>query len=199
VRWQGEIVRLGVLPDGLQSIVSWVADLLMRLDRIPWENDTPVEQRQFLLLLDEIDIHLHPEWQRKVLPLIQKLFPKAQIIASTHSPFVVGSLADGRIISLGLQGGSAKVVNVEEPQLGVSYSAVLRSIFGIESEFDIDTEHKLQEFHAARRRRLGGDESAQADVDRIADELKQRSEELRGLMALELGQMRRQLALRAAP
>ncbi|HWO20139.1 MAG TPA: AAA family ATPase [Kofleriaceae bacterium] len=199
VRWRGATVRLGVLPDGLQSIVSWIADLLMRLARIPWKDNTPVEQRHFLLLLDEIDIHLHPAWQRRVLPFVQKLFPNAQIIASTHSPFVVGSLADGRIISLGLEGSSAKVVHVDEPQLGHSYSAVLRSIFGIESEFDVDTEHKLQQFHAARRRLLGGDESARAEVERIADELKQRSEELHGLMALELGQMRRQLAQRAAP
>jgi hypothetical protein len=44
----------------------------MRLDRIPWHNNTPVLQRQFLLLLDEIDIHLHPAWQRKVLPLVQR-------------------------------------------------------------------------------------------------------------------------------
>lgn len=198
VCWRGATVRLGVLPDGLQSIVSWIADLLMRLDRIPWQDDTPVLQRQFLLLLDEIDIHLHPAWQRRVLPLVQRLFPNAQIIASTHSPFVVGSLADGRIISLGLQGGSAKVVHEDEPQLGVSYSAVLRSIFGIDSEFDIDTERMLREFHAARQRLLAGDESARAEVDRMADELKKRSEELRGLIGLEMGQLRRQLAQRIA-
>jgi predicted ATP-binding protein involved in virulence len=150
-----------------------------------------------LLLLDEIDIHLHPAWQRKVLPLVQRMFPNAQIIASTHSPFVVGSMADGRIISLAFEGDAAICKDESEPQLGVSYSAVLHSIFGIESEFDVDTEHKLQEFHAARKRLLTGDQSAQSDVDRIADELKQRSEELREIIALELGQLRRQLAQRA--
>ena len=111
----------------------------MRLDRIPWQDDTPVLQRQFLLLLDEVDIHLHPAWQRKVLPLAQRMFPNAQIIASTHSPFVVTSVDDARIITLGFQGQSSIVANVASPQLGVSYSAVLRSIFGIDSEFDIDT------------------------------------------------------------
>jgi predicted ATP-binding protein involved in virulence len=199
VRWQGVTVRLGILPDGLQSIVSWIADLLMRLDRIPWQNNTPVEQRRFLLLLDEIDIHLHPAWQRRILPLVQRLFPNAQIIASTHSPFVVGSLADGRIISLGLQGGSAKVVHEDEPKLGVSYSAVLQSIFGIESEFDIDTERKLHEFHAARLDLIKGDPIAQAKLDEIAKDLASRSEELREIIALELRQLQRQLALRAAP
>ncbi len=199
VRWREVTVSLGVLPAGLQSIVSWIADLLMRLDRIPWENDTPVEQRQFLLLLDEIDIHLHPAWQRRVLPFVQRLFPNAQIIATTHSPFVVGSLADGRIISLGLQGSSARVVGEAEPKLGESYSAVLRSIFGIDSEFDVDTEGKLQQFHEARRRLLTGDESARGELDQVADELSRRSEELRQIIALERAQLRRQLERRATP
>jgi predicted ATP-binding protein involved in virulence len=199
VRWQGATVPLGVLPDGLQSIVSWIADLLMRLDRIPWQDNTPVEQRKFLLLLDEIDIHLHPAWQRRILPLVQSLFPNAQIIASTHSPFVVGSLADGRIIELGLEKGAAVVKKVEEPKLGFSYSAVLRSVFGIESEFDIDTERELNEFHAARLDLLKGDQTAQARLDQIASHLASRSEELREIVAVELRQLQRQLALRAAP
>ncbi|HEX3482978.1 MAG TPA: AAA family ATPase, partial [Kofleriaceae bacterium] len=146
-RWKGTVIRLGLLPDGLKSIVSWVADLLMRLDRIPWQGDTPVLQRSFLLLLDEVDIHLHPAWQRRVLPLAQRLFPNAQIIASTHSPFVVASVDDARIITLAFQGRSSVVTDVASPQIGVSYTAVLRSIFGIDSEFDIDTERNLDEFH----------------------------------------------------
>ncbi|HEX4418618.1 MAG TPA: AAA family ATPase, partial [Kofleriaceae bacterium] len=199
VRWNGVVLRFGLLPDGLKSIVSWVADLLMRLDRIPWRDRTPVLQRSFLLLLDEIDIHLHPAWQRKVLPLVQRMFPNAQIIASTHSPFVVGSVDDARIITLELRGSSSVVAHVSEPQIGKSYPAVVRSIFGIESEFDVDTEQKLAEFHAAKQRLLSGDENARAEVDQIAELLGQRSEELREIIALELSQLRRQLSRRAAP
>lgn len=199
IRWKGTVVRLGLLPDGLKSIVSWVADLLMRLDRIPWKDNTPVLQRKFLLLLDEVDIHLHPAWQRKVLPLVQRVFPNAQIIASTHSPFVVTSVDDAHIITLGFRGQSSVVTSVTPPQIGTSYSAVLRSIFGIDSEFDIDTEQKLAEFHDARRRLLAGDGTAQADVDRLAELLANRSEELREVIALERAQLRRQLGLRAAP
>lgn len=141
VRWRGTTIRLGVLPGGLQSIVSWVADLLMRLDRIPWENDTPVLERSFLLLLDEIDIHLHPAWQRRVLPFVQRLFPRAQIIASTHSPLVVSSAAAGWVISLGLRGESATVVSNEKASRGASYATVLGTTFGIDP--DLDTERKV--------------------------------------------------------
>jgi predicted ATP-binding protein involved in virulence len=199
IRWKGAIVRLGLLPDGLKSIVSWVADLLMRLDRIPWKDNTPVLRRQFLLLLDEVDIHLHPAWQRKVLPLVQRVFPNAQIIASTHSPFVVASVDDARIITLGFQGRSSVVTSVAAPQIGTSYTAVLRSVFGIDSEFDIDTEQTFAKFHDAKRRLLAGEDAARAEVDQLAEKLAHRSEELRELVALELGQLRRQLGRRVAP
>ena len=114
---------MGLLPDGLKSIVSRIADLLMRLDRIPWVDDTPPMKRPFLLL-DEVDIHLHPSWQRKVLPIVQRMFPNAQIIASTHSPFVVASADDARIIALKVENGVASVESESDSQIGVSYSAV---------------------------------------------------------------------------
>jgi predicted ATP-binding protein involved in virulence len=195
IRWNGAVTGIEVLPDGLKSILSWVADLLMRLDRIPWENDMPVLGRSFLLLLDEIDIHLHPAWQRKVLPIVQKLFPNAQIIATTHSPFVVASVEDAYVISLKLDETNHAVVDKCEPaRLGVSYSAVLRSIFGIDSEFDVDTEKLFNDFHAAKSELLSDASSDRAKVDEIAKKLKERSEEAAALVGIELRQLERQLA-----
>ncbi len=193
VELDGAVIDLGLLPDGLKSIVSWVADLLMRLDRIPWENDTPVLQRSFLLLLDEIDIHLHPEWQRKVLPIVQEMFPNAQIIASTHSPFVVASVSDAQIIPLALDKGKATLLEVQGSQLGVSYSSILNSIFGISSEFDLETEADFKRFREAKHRVLLGDVSAEADMRQVFDILKNRSEETATLIAYEWRQYQRQL------
>lgn len=194
-RYQGAVVELGVLPDGLKSIVSWVADLLMRLDRIPWVDNTPTMERSFLLLLDEIDIHLHPAWQRRVLPIVQRMFPNAQIIASTHSPFVVASAGDAHIITLGVHDGAARVESAHSSQQGVSYGAVLRSIFGVTSEFDVKTEEELRAFHEAKARLLRGELTARDEVDRIAHALATRSEELREIVGLELRQLERQQRL----
>ncbi len=193
IRLNGSVVDLGLLPDGLKSIVSWVADLLMRLDRIPWVEDTPTLERTFLLLLDEVDIHLHPAWQRKVLPIVQRMFPNAQIIASTHSPFVVVSAEDAHIVTLKLEHGVSSVEQVAPSQAGVSYSAVLRSIFGIDSEFDLETEQTFQRFHQAKRALLSGEAKDRAQVDELADQLGQRSEEVKELVAIELRQLERQL------
>jgi predicted ATP-binding protein involved in virulence len=193
VRRHGTILDMDVLPDGVKSIVSWVADLLMRLDRIPWVDDTPTMKRSFLLLLDEIEIHLHPAWQRRVIPIVQKLFPKAQIIASTHSPFVVGSADDAHVITFAMKNGSAVVESTKPSQVGVSYGAVLRDIFGIQSEFDVETERMLSDFHAAKTRLLQGSAADRAVVDDLAHKLAARGEELASMLGFELRQIDRQL------
>lgn len=193
VRRHGTILDMNVLPDGVKSIVSWVADLLMRLDRIPWVDDTPTLQRSFLLLLDEIDIHLHPAWQRRVIPIVQKLFPKAQIIASTHSPFVVGSADDAHVITFAVKDGVSVVESSKPSQVGVSYSAVLRDIFGITSEFDVETEQMLAEFHAAKTLLLEGSTTDRTTVDELARKLMARGEELSSMLGFELRQIDRHL------
>lgn len=66
----------------------------MRLDRLPWKDQTPILDREITLFLDEIEVHLHPAWQRRILPVVQSLFSKAQVFVSTHSPFVIASADD---------------------------------------------------------------------------------------------------------
>ncbi len=193
VRRYGMTVDMGLLPDGIKSIVSWVADLLMRLDRIPWIDDLPPLQRSFLLLLDEIEIHLHPEWQRKVIPVVQKLFKNAQIIASTHSPFVVASANDAHIITFAMKDGVSKLESIKPSQIGVSYSAVLRDIFGITSEFDVETEQMLASFHEAKTHLLEGTTDDRATVDQLAKTLAARGEELSTMMGFEMRQIDRYL------
>ncbi len=135
-----------VLPDGLKSIISWVADLLMRMDRISWIDNRDIFDREFILFLDEIDIHLHPSWQRKVLIVVQKLFKNAQIFISTHSPFVVGSTSGAKVYILDKNGD----VKIEDSKAGYRYSYVADEIFGIDDEFDIKTEKDLDKFAELR-------------------------------------------------
>lgn len=196
--WQGKQLDFGVLPAGLQSIVSWVADLLMRLDRSKWTDGTPPLLRPFMLLLDEIDVHLHPEWQRKVLPAIQKLFPNAQIIATTHSPFVVASADDAHVIRLELKNGVSSLASVDEFQSGQSYRSVLQGIFGLKTEFDVATEKLFEKFYVAKAHLFEDGTSDRTEVDQIARELASRGEEVADIIGLELRQLDRQLAKRAA-
>ena len=70
----------------------------MRLDAIPWENKSiPITEQKIFLFLDEIEVHLHPTWQYKILGIINNLLPNAQIFISTHSPFIINSIDNAKI------------------------------------------------------------------------------------------------------
>lgn len=192
VKMGDSIVDFDLLPEGLKSISSWLSDLLMRLERMQWRDSTPIHMRSFLLLLDEIDVHLHPAWQRKMLPAVQRLFPNAQIIASTHSPFVVASLADGAVIELTLdEKGRSRAERPVSAPLEMSYSQTMRRLFGIESDFDVETEKLFKELQATATKVLKGESGAREELDRRATELKSRGEEIAQLVQFELNQLNR--------
>ncbi len=123
------LLDFDMLPDGIRSLIGWIGDLLMRLDGLIWENETPIFERRLLIFLDEIEVHLHPAWQRKVLPVIQKLFVNSQIFLSTHSPFVVNSVDNAWVHSLELQENKKALVKSPLPsKAGNSYANVLSEI-----------------------------------------------------------------------
>lgn len=89
------------LSDGYQGMVFLVADLAYRAIRLnPHLGERAVLDTGGVVLIDEIDMHLHPEWQRHVVNDLKKAFPKMQFIMTTHSPFIVQSLNAGEVINL---------------------------------------------------------------------------------------------------
>jgi ABC-type multidrug transport system ATPase subunit len=170
------------------------ADLRGRLHRIQWAGATPVLDRPFLLLLDEIDVHLHPAWQRKILPAVQKLFPAAQIIVSTHSPFVVASIEDAWVYPLAMRGGRVVLDPPVPSQAGTSFAAVLKGVFGIEEEFDVDTERLFAEFYRLRDAIFTGDRARRPELAALAIKLEERGLEVRDIVQAELRQLDRRTA-----
>ncbi len=194
IKVDGQSLNFDQLPDGLKSIVSWMGDLLMRMDRLKWVNNTPVLERNFILLLDEIEVHLHPAWQRKILPVVQKLFKNAQIFISTHSPFVVGSV-DGAWVHRFVKKDGYSVL-AGEPILSEdakSYDYILEEIFGIKERFGVDVERKLAEFQLIKKEVLKSPETA--DLTRfkelIGELMNQNSVEIESIIGMELRQLKR--------
>jgi predicted ATP-binding protein involved in virulence len=185
-----------VLPDGLKSIISWLSDLLMRMDRLKWVDNTPIFERNFILFLDEIDVHLHPSWQRKILPAIQSLFPNAQIFVSTHSPFVVGSLDGVWIHKLVKPNGDTKLA--EKPILSEDSRSVwywLREVFDINEEFGQEAQQDLDKFYLLRDALLvNGTPTQRNEFKTVANALvNQNSKELETIVAFELRQLNKKL------
>jgi hypothetical protein len=87
------------LSQGYQSLIAWLADLV---GQILLEAGEPVEAAEMegTVLVDEIDLHLHPTWQVRLIPALKHVFPRLQFIATTHSPMVLPALAAEEIILL---------------------------------------------------------------------------------------------------
>jgi energy-coupling factor transporter ATP-binding protein EcfA2 len=182
---------LEYLPDGLRSLLAWIGDVLRRLDWL--EKPAGVDGRllPIIILLDEIEVHLHPTWQRAVLPVAQRLFPNAQIIVSTHSPFVVQSADDAVVIRLGPGG---ELLETQGPQIGRSYRVVLEEILGYSGTYDTETDKDLQAFESLVHQVLAGEdtfEQARIEARRLAES----RPALNSILGFHLAQLRERVEL----
>ena len=199
VNIEGKKLDFDLLPDGLRSLISWIGDLLMRMDALKWENDLPVFEREFILFLDEIEVHLHPSWQRRVLPVVQKLFKNAQIFITTHSPFIVNSIDGAYIYELKLDAdGKCKV----ELPIGISDTSkpideILNEVYDIEptqmygEPRTIEIEEFQKDVEKAYKKAADFDKKAFLNK---AKKLAFRSTELRNNVQFELRQLSKSLA-----
>lgn len=187
---EGKKLNFEVLPDGLKAILSWVSDLLIRLSRIPWENDTPILERNFILFLDEIEIHLHPAWQRKILPVIQNLFPNAQIFLATHSPFVANSVDGAYIYELENKEGNTKITEVAISNTGQSVDSVLEKFF-VSEKFGNDTQEELEIFYKMRDKILAKETINEENFLQKARHLALKNAQIQTKIQFELKQLQR--------
>ncbi len=92
-------VRMVDLGYGYQATLAWVADLAKRMfDTFP-DLPNPLHGSS-LVLVDEIDLHLHPEWQRKIIKYLSDLFPNVQFVVTAHSPLIIQSADNVNLIML---------------------------------------------------------------------------------------------------
>lgn len=85
------------LSDGERGLLALVLDLTRRLSQANPELENPATEAEAVVLIDEIDLHLHPKWQRQVVHNLTEAFPKCQFIATTHSPQIIGEVGSERI------------------------------------------------------------------------------------------------------
>jgi hypothetical protein len=129
----GVTLPFRALSDGYRAYIGWIGDMLFHLCMGASSGAKLVETRG-VVLIDEIDLHLHPEWQRVVLPTLSAALPNVQFIVTTHSPLVVGSLEAANLFLLVEQDGASVIKRLPEPVYGRSSEQILLSpYFGLES------------------------------------------------------------------
>lgn len=138
-------------------------------------------------MVDEIDAHLHPRWQRQILPALRAALPETQIIVTTHSPFVISSCRSARVhvLELDEQGKAHARPPVDAP-FGQSINATMKDIFDVDSRFDVETERDLKEWNRLERQKAAGriDAEDSGRLAGLARMLASRSEELRLIVGL---------------
>jgi predicted ATP-binding protein involved in virulence len=85
-----------LLSEGYQNVAAWTGDLLFQITDVFEDYADPFSARG-LLLIDEIDLHLHPIWQRELMRFVEERFPKFQVVATTHSPLTVHQAGEGEL------------------------------------------------------------------------------------------------------
>ncbi len=95
----GKTLDLSQLSDGERSFLAMICDLGRRLALANPLLDNPLHGAG-VVLIDELELHLHPKWQREVREKLLKTFPNIQFITTTHSPFIIQSLQPGELINL---------------------------------------------------------------------------------------------------
>ncbi len=138
-------VAMRSLSLGYRALIAWMVDLASRLfERYP-ESPNPLAEPA-VVLVDEIDLHLHPTWQRQLIGYLTERFPNTQFIVTAHSPLVVQSATDANIVVLRREGDHVVIDNDVESIQGWRVDQILTSdLFGLETARPPQIEEVLKE------------------------------------------------------
>ena len=127
------ILKVETLSDGIRSILAMIGDIAYRCFKLnPHLGISASKETQGVVMIDEIDMHLHPAWQQLVLSQLREAFPKVQFIVTTHSPQVLTTVKreNIRIIAQDADGtGSADMP--DEETKGVESSTAMNDVMGV--------------------------------------------------------------------
>jgi predicted ATPase len=161
------------LSDGYRAYLALVGDMLYHLAQV-----TPAAQALTdmtgVVLVDEIDLHLHPSWQRMVVPQVARTLPRLQFVLTSHSPLVVSTLRPENILLMEREGSSPdgwpsiKPRRLDESTFGLSADQLLASpYFGLPSSRAPEAERKLLEL--ADKAAEGDDKAALEYLQSLID------------------------------
>ena len=156
----GEPLYAGALSSGTQGTLLWIWALALKMaHHYDWHEGW--DKQPAILLIDEIENHLHPTWQRRVVRALSDHFPGLQIFATTHSPFVVAGLRAGQVHLLKRdENGVVTATTNTEDIIGWTADEILRTMMGVDEPTD-----QLTVDRADQLRQLRGRESLTPDEE----------------------------------
>lgn len=150
---------LNQLPDGYSSFLAIAAEIWVAIEaeKLKWNAD---DSQKGIVVVDEIENHLHPSLQEKIMPFLTGLFPKIQFIVATHSPIVIASIDNTTVFDL-----TTKETRTDAA--GDSISALMMSHFGLDSTYSAIARKFIKQLEEATEKK---DEKS---FDKIVEENKE--------------------------
>jgi predicted ATPase len=154
------------LADGHAAALAVFAELLLR-EEAKRAQGKPLDT---IVIIDEVEAHLHVSLQEQILPLLTSFFPRTQFIVATHSPAVICSIDNALVVDLGHPERRQRSEDLQ----GIPYGALMTSHFGLANDFDLHSAGELDALRAlANRPDLSAEETAKRDA--LAGALTRRS------------------------
>lgn len=126
-------IPLNQLGDGYKGMISLVADIAYRMATLNPQLGTEVLSKgDGVVLIDEVDLHLHPAWQQKVIDNLMNIFPKVQFIVSTHAPAIISSVKTDKLRIL----SNKEVCMTANQVYGKDVNSVMKEIMGVNDRPD---------------------------------------------------------------
>ena len=127
----GETFNLEQLSDGEKNLIALVGDIARRLSIANPNSNKPLEG-DGIILIDEVDLHLHPAWQRLIIPKLTELFPNCQFFITTHSPQVLSHVKPENIFLLKNENNKLTYSEPTE-SYGKNSDRILEDILGVDA------------------------------------------------------------------
>ena len=159
------------LSDGYRSILALSGDLVWRLLNTFPDSPHPLHE-EGVVLIDELDIHLHPVWQQKIAGLLRVQFPNIQFIVATHSPLIAaGAGEDALTLKFDIVDGKSRVTEVRDIA-AMNVDRILQSeAFGLVSPYSPQTQAKIDRYDdLKRRKRKPNEEKELAQLEMFMEE-----------------------------
>jgi predicted ATP-binding protein involved in virulence len=160
---------MSVLSQGISSTFGWAGTVLARLFDIYKGSPNPAREPA-LLLVDEIDSHLHPKWQQLLAPAVKDLFPNLVVIATSHSPLMVGTLEKGELVRIRRTGDGLAAERVQEDYRGYRADQILTdAAFELETARDPAVEHQAAPLREEYARLLRKEQRNPKEQERLGE------------------------------
>jgi predicted ATP-binding protein involved in virulence len=159
------IIPLDQLSDGYQNMAAWIGDLLFRITETFNDYKKPLEARG-LLLIDEVDLHLHPKWQRMLLDFIGNKLPNFQVVATTHSPLTAQQADSGELFAL--KRNDNNIVEIVpfngSPKSLLVNQLLMTPVFGLETDESFEIQKAKEEYEILKSK---GDSMNSIDIEKM--------------------------------